>query len=71
MTIRSTGTRRPTPGIRSRRFGSYPGGQTTPSPHALDFNPGELLGSVSGELGLRGFLEAAGQTRPQLPSTIK
>src|SRR5260370_38888098 len=41
---------------------SYPGGQTTPSPHALDFTPGELLGSVSGELGLRPFLEAAGHT---------
>src|SRR5436305_8207092 len=44
------------------QIGSYPGGQTTPSPHAIDFNPGELLGSVSGELGLRGFLEAAGHT---------
>src|SRR5216683_2552790 len=41
---------------------SYPGGQTTPSPHAIDFTPGELLGSVSGELGLRPFLEAAGHT---------
>src|SRR5258707_1366046 len=41
---------------------SYPGGQTTPSPHGIDFTPGELLGSVSGELGLRGFLEAAGHT---------
>ena len=40
----------------------YPGGQTTPSPQAIDFTPGELLGSVSGELGLRGFLEAAGHT---------
>src|SRR5712691_3681328 len=39
---------------------SYPGGQTTPSPHAIDFTPGELLGCVSGELGLRPFLEAAG-----------
>src|SRR5260370_9512059 len=39
---------------------SYPGGQTTPSPHAIDFTPGELLGSVSGELGLRAFLEAPG-----------
>src|SRR5260370_6684615 len=39
-----------------------PGGQTTPSPHGIDFTPGELLGSVSGELGLRGFLEAAGHT---------
>src|SRR5712691_6576528 len=41
---------------------AYPGGQTTPSPHAIDFTPGELLGSVSGELGLRPFLEAAGHT---------
>src|SRR5258707_4544008 len=41
---------------------SYPGGQTTPSPHGIDFTRGELLGSVSGELGLRGFLEAAGHT---------
>src|SRR6266478_2246930 len=41
---------------------SYPGGQTTPSPHGIDFTPGELLGSVSGELGLRKFLEDAGHT---------
>jgi formate dehydrogenase len=38
----------------------YPGGQTLPTPHAIDFQPGALLGSVSGELGLRKFLEAAG-----------
>ncbi len=38
----------------------YPDGQTTPTPQAIDFKPGELLGSVSGELGLRRFLEAAG-----------
>src|SRR5215212_6648066 len=38
----------------------YPGGQTLPSPSAIDFQPGQLLGSVSGELGLRKFLEAAG-----------
>ncbi|MET0534313.1 MAG: NAD-dependent formate dehydrogenase [Steroidobacter sp.] len=38
----------------------YPGGQTTPTPRSLDFEPGELLGSVSGELGLRKFLEAGG-----------
>src|SRR5215208_488568 len=38
----------------------YPGGQTTPTPEGLDFTPGELLGSVSGELGLRRFLEAQG-----------
>ncbi|MFJ2172906.1 NAD-dependent formate dehydrogenase [Streptomyces sp. NPDC087851] len=40
----------------------YPGGQTTPTPRAIDFAPGELLGSVSGELGLRGFLESQGHT---------
>ena len=40
----------------------YPGGQTTPTPSAIDFTPGHLLGSVSGELGLRRFLEAAGHT---------
>ncbi|HEX5820517.1 MAG TPA: NAD-dependent formate dehydrogenase [Solirubrobacterales bacterium] len=39
---------------------SYPDGQTTPTPSAIDFNPGELLGCVSGELGLRKFLEDAG-----------
>jgi len=41
---------------------SYPGGQTVPSPKAIDFTPGELLGSVSGELGLRKFLEGLGHT---------
>jgi formate dehydrogenase len=41
---------------------AYPGGQTTPTPEAIDFVPGELLGSVSGELGLRPFLERAGHT---------
>jgi formate dehydrogenase len=40
----------------------YPGGQTTPTPSKIDFTPGELLGSVSGELGLRKFLENAGHT---------
>jgi formate dehydrogenase len=29
----------------------YPGGQTLPTPKAIDFKPGALLGSVSGELG--------------------
>jgi formate dehydrogenase len=38
----------------------YHDGQTTPSPQAIDFTPGELLGSVSGELGLRRFLEERG-----------
>lgn len=40
----------------------YPSRQSTPTPSAIDFTPGELLGSVSGELGLRPFLEAAGHT---------
>ena len=38
----------------------YPGGQTTPTPKSIDFRPGQLLGSVSGELGLRKFLESQG-----------
>jgi formate dehydrogenase len=41
---------------------SYPNGQTLPTPAGLDFTPGELVGSVSGELGLRAFLEARGHT---------
>lgn len=40
----------------------YPDGQPLPSPKAIDFKPGQLLGSVSGELGLRRFLEAKGHT---------
>jgi formate dehydrogenase len=40
----------------------YPGGQTLPTPKAIDFKPGELLGSVSGELGLRKYLEGLGHT---------
>jgi len=40
----------------------YPNGQTAPTPHHLDFAPGTLLGSVSGELGLRGYLEREGHT---------
>ncbi|MGW0992957.1 NAD-dependent formate dehydrogenase [Streptomyces sp. NPDC002523] len=40
----------------------YPGGQTAPTPQAIDFTPGQLLGCVSGELGLRGFLEDRGHT---------
>lgn len=38
----------------------YPDGQTLPSPRAIDFVPGALLGSVSGELGLRKYLEKNG-----------
>jgi formate dehydrogenase len=38
----------------------YHDGQATPTPSAIDFAPGALLGSVSGELGLRSFLEERG-----------
>jgi len=40
----------------------YPDGQTLPTPNAIDFKPGALLGSVSGELGLRKYLESNGHT---------
>src|SRR6202044_1992491 len=40
----------------------YPGGQTLPTPRAIDFTPGQLLGCVSGELSLRRFLEEDGHT---------
>ena len=40
----------------------YPDGMTLPSPNGRDFNPGELLGCVSGELGLRKYLEGLGHT---------
>jgi formate dehydrogenase len=38
----------------------YPGGQSLPSPSGIDFTPGELLGCVSGALGLRTFLKGGG-----------
>lgn len=41
-------------------LGPYADGQTLPTPSTVDFTPGELLGCVSGELGLRAFLEAEG-----------
>lgn len=40
----------------------YPNGQTVPTPKKIDFKPGQLLGCVSGELGLRKFLEGLGHT---------
>ena len=40
----------------------YPDGMTLPNPKSIDFKPGELLGCVSGELGLRKFLEENGHT---------
>jgi formate dehydrogenase len=38
----------------------YPDGSTVPTPSAIDFTPGELLGCVSGALGLRKFFEDGG-----------
>ncbi len=38
----------------------YPDGMSLPTPKSRDFTPGQLLGCVSGELGLRKFLESNG-----------
>ena len=40
----------------------YPDGMPLPTPKHIDFKPGQLLGSVTGELGLRKFLEEQGHT---------
>lgn len=39
---------------------SYPDGSSLPTPSKIDFTPGELLGCVSGALGLRKFFEDGG-----------
>ena len=44
------------------KLNRYPDGQTLPTPEGIDFVPGELLGCVSGELGLRPYLERNGHT---------
>jgi formate dehydrogenase len=44
------------------RIELYSDGQTIPSPTAIDFIPGELLGDVTGALGLRKFLAARGHS---------
>ena len=59
------------------KIDKYPDGQSLPTPKAIDFKPGALLGSVSGELGLRKFLESPGphircdvrQGWPRIPSS--
>jgi len=38
----------------------YPDGQTMPTPSKIDFTKGDLLGSVSGKLGLAKFLHERG-----------
>ena len=42
------------------KLDKYPDGMTLPSPKGRDFTPGELLGCVSGGLGLKKFLESNG-----------
>ena len=42
------------------KLDKYPDGQSMPSPNSIDFTPGELLGSISGELGLRKYIENSG-----------
>ena len=44
------------------KLDKYPDGMSLPSPKNIDFKPGELLGCVSGELGLRKFLESNGHS---------
>jgi formate dehydrogenase len=52
----------PTGGIRDDlpSLTAYPDGQSMPTPRAIDFRPGQLLGSVTGALGLRDWLAAEG-----------
>lgn len=38
----------------------YADGQSLPTPSTIDFTPGELLGSVSGALGLKKYLADLG-----------
>ena len=42
------------------KLDKYPDGMKLPTPSSIDFKPGQLLGCVSGELGLRKFLESNG-----------
>ena len=42
------------------KLDKYPDGMSLPTPKQRDFVPGQLLGCVSGELGLRKFLENNG-----------
>lgn len=44
------------------RLERYPDGQILPTPQGIDFEPGVLLGSVSGALGLRAWLESLGHS---------
>ena len=48
--------------VKKINLDKYPDGMSLPSPSNIDFIPGQLLGCVSGELGLRKFLEDLGHT---------
>ena len=50
------------PATTSPRSSAIRTARPLPSPHGIDFVPGQLLGSVSGELGLRAYLEGLGHT---------
>ena len=52
--------RNPIPRDDLPKIDRYPDGQTLPTPKSIDFKPGTLLGSVSGELGLRKYLKSHG-----------
>ena len=62
MTIPSTAIRPNMPATTSPKSTITPAARPRRRPSKIDFKPGELLGSVSGELGLRKFLEGAGHT---------
>ena len=59
-TTRSTATRRPTRATTCRRSSATPTARARRPRRRSTSRPGELLGSVSGELGLRRFLEGRG-----------
>jgi len=59
-------------GMAFRKSTVTPSGQSAPTPEHIDFKPGELLGSVSGELGLRKFLEGLDLTyHPNVESMVR
>ena len=60
--IRSTDIRNPTRATICRRSNVIPGARRCRLRKAIDFKPGALLGSVSGEPGLRKHLESLGHT---------
>ena len=54
------------------KIDQYPDGQSLPTPKAIDFQPGEMLGSVSGELGLRKYVDRWGMSSsPPRPRTAR